>query len=408
MSALYRNIVVVAGLACALAGCSSERESSGTAAGAAPKQAASITATRVEVAAIGASQPVLEMVRPGEVEGAREAHLAAALGGFVEAVKVRSGDSVKRGQVIAYVDTSTHNAQAKLTRIEVEDAERELARLQSLGKSVASARVDAARAQLDRAKAQHALSRTRQDRAVIRAPFAGVIVDLSIERGEVVAPGAPIARLIQLDPVHVTVSVADRDIASLQEGSAAKVTAAGSSQPITGTVRRLQPAADLQTRTFMIEVEVDNPASKLLPGMIAQVAFASKGSADAILLPQDLLVTRRDGNGVFLLGKDETAVWRPLTLGAIIGTEVEVKDGLTVGDKVVSQGQRSLSQGDHLLVTREGHCCTEGRIVYQNSAASHKAEAPSAERSPPPVSVIDSGKQGAQAGDAPGKAGQTP
>lgn len=367
------NIVVLTALSAAFLGCASERESSGTAAGASPKHIPPITTTRVEVAVIKTSQPALEMIRPGEVEGAREANLASALGGFVEAVKVKSGDDVQAGQPIAYVDTSTHNAQAKLTQVEVDDAKRELARLERLGKSVARARVDAARTRVKRAQAQHALSRTRQGRAVIRAPFAGVVVDLNIERGEVVGPGAPIARLIQLDPVHVSVSVADRDIASLQAGSTAQVTAAGASQPVAGVVRRLEPAADLQTRTFMVEVEVENPERKLLAGMIAQVAFSTQTNHEAILLPQDLLVTRRDGNGVFLLGADDTAVWRPLTLGAIIGTQVEVLAGLQVGERVVTQGQRSLSHGDHLLVTRAGECCENGRLVYQKATQKPKS-----------------------------------
>lgn len=356
-------------LALVLGGCASERESSGAAAGASPKQVTNIAATRVETAVITVSQPNLEMIRPGEVEGARTANLASALGGFVEAVKVSSGDEVKAGQVIAYVDTSTHNAQAKLTRVEVDESKRELARLEKLGRSVASARVDAARARVKLAEAQHALSRTRQGRAVIRAPFAGSIVDLNAERGEVVAPGAPIARLIQLDPVHVTVSVADRDLVNVRPGTTAQVTTVGAPQPLAGVVRRLQPAANLMTRTFIVEVEVANPERKLLAGMMAQVAFRNDERGEAVLLPQDVLVTRRDGNGVFVIGADDKAMWRPLTLGAIIGTQVEVMAGLQVGERVVTQGQRSLTKGDALLVTREGTCCTDGRITYHKTVS---------------------------------------
>lgn len=359
-----------------LAGCASEQESSGAAAGASPKHQPTITATRVEVATIKRSQPMATMIRPGEVEGAREANLAAALGGFVEAVKVHSGDEVKAGQAIAYVDTSTHNAQARLTKVEVDDAKRELARLERLGKSVASVRVDAARVRVERANAQHALSRTRQNRAVIRAPFAGVIVDLTVERGEVVGPGAPVARLIQLDPAHVTVSVADRDIANLRAGSTAQVTAAGSPEPIAGVVKRLEPAADLRTRTFMVEVEVGNPDRKLLAGMIAEVTFRTHAGAEAILLPQDLLVTRREGNGVYVVGDGDKAEWRPLKLGAVMGTQIEVLAGLKVGQRVVTQGQRSLSPGDLLMVTRAGECCTDGRLTYKQLAGQSSGQSP--------------------------------
>jgi membrane fusion protein (multidrug efflux system) len=346
----------------------------GVAAGAAPKKAPSTTAVRVEAATVSATQPVVRLVRPGEVRGAREAQLAAAQGGFVESVLVSSGDKVKKGQAIAYVDTSVYNAQAKLTKVELDDAERELARLEQLGKAVASARVDAARTRVARAKAQHALSRTRQARAVIRAPFAGAVVDLDIERGEVAPPGAPIARVLQLDPVHVFVSVTDRDVVALSEGGSARVLAAGVAEGRKGTIYKIEPAADLRTRTFMVEVEVANPDRMLLPGMMARVAFENTRDRDAILIPQDFLVTRLDGNGVFVVTPESTAEWRPVTLGSIVGTQVEITDGIAAGDHVVSLGQRGLTHGDRIIVTREGLCCTDGHVTHPKSASAEPVE----------------------------------
>lgn len=366
--ALTSIVFILSILAGWLAGCEGgQEEPSGGAAGASVKHAPESKAARVEVATVRASQPVLHLIRPGEVRGAREAHLASALGGFVESVLVEAGERVAKNKPIAYVDSSTYTAQAKLTRIEVEDAERELKRLEQLGKSVAPARVDAARTRLERARAQHQLSKNQQARAVIRAPFAGVIVDLDIERGEVVAPGAPVARLIQLDPAHVLVSVADRDIALMSVGAKATVTSAGSPEPLEGTIHRIEPAADLQTRTFEVEVEVENADHKLLPGMIAKVSFANRREGDIVLLPQDFVVTRLDGNGVFVAGDDHIARWRPLTLGALIGTQVEVVSGLAPGDRVVTVGQRGLSDGDELIITRAGECCEDGRVVFEKS-----------------------------------------
>lgn len=355
----------IAPLLLILAACGSGSEPpEGTAAGAATKHAPSTTATRVEVATIQASQPQLQVIRPGEVKGAREAHLAAALGGFVEAVKVENGATVKQGQPIAYVDTSVHNAQAKLTKIEVDDAKRELARLESLGKAVASARVDAARTRLARAEAQHALSRTNQARAAVRAPFAGVIVDLQVEKGEVVAPGAPIARLIQLTPAMVSVSVTDRDVPALEIGASARVASSGISGEVDGTIKRIQPAADLDTRSFLVEVEVANEDRRLLPGMIARVSFTSTRAEATMIIPQDLLVTHMDGNGVFVVRDGDIAQWRPLELGTIYGTQLEVRSGLAEGERVVVLGQRALTDGDQLLVTRAGRCCENGRVTY--------------------------------------------
>lgn len=365
LATLGLAIVFLASAACG----SGEQQSSGTPAGASPKHAPTTTAVRVEVAAMQAGASMLRIERPGEVQGAREANLASAMGGFIESVRVEAGNSIEKGKPIAYVDTGLYNAQAKLTNVEVADAKRELARLERLGKSVASARVDAARTRLERANAQHALSRIRQARAVVRAPFAGVVVTVDVERGEIAAPGMPIARLIQIDPVHVSVSVADRDIAALSVGGKAYVTTTGSPEPVEGVIHRIEQAADLQTRTFLVEVELANAEKRLLPGMLARVSFESQRADKAILIPQDFLVTRLDGNGVFVVDDNQTARWRPLSLGAIIGTQAEVASGLTVGERVINIGHRALSDGDRVIVTRAGECCVNGRVVYPKSAA---------------------------------------
>jgi RND family efflux transporter MFP subunit len=217
------------------------------------------------------------------------------------------------------------------------------------------------------------MSVTRQSRAVIRAPFAGVIVDLDVEQGEVAAPGAPIARLLQLDPIQVSVSVTDRDVAALEVGDKAQINTTTTADPVTGTIARIEPSADLQTRTFLVEVEVANEKRRLLPGMIAQVGFRSERSGEALFLPQDFIVTRLDGNGVFVVDGGK-ARWRPLELGGVSGTEVEVASGLEPGERIVTLGHRGLNDGDPLIISREGRCCVDGRVVFETGTKKEKPE----------------------------------
>jgi membrane fusion protein (multidrug efflux system) len=380
---------------------SSEEPSSGVAAGAAPKSAPEARATRVEVATVTSTRTTSEFVRPGEIDGAREASLASALGGFVERVSVETGQDVAKNAPIAHVDTRTHAAQVRLTKVELDEARRELTRLESLGKAVASARVDTARSRLARAEAQHGLSLTRQSRAVIRAPFAGAVVGLEVEKGEVVSPGAPVARLIQLDPIHVSVSVTDRDVAALRVGGEAEVTTSAVPAPMIGKIARIEPAADQETRTFLVEVEVANAERRLLPGMIARVAFASDRETEAIVVPQDFIVTRREGNGVFI-ADDNVARWRPVELGGIVGTDVEVTSGLKMGERVVIVGHRGLADGDRLLVSREGRCCSNGRVVFDEGPAKAPAASPGKEAAGAPGEK-QAAKPGKGAVKEPGK-----
>ncbi|MEM1415583.1 MAG: efflux RND transporter periplasmic adaptor subunit, partial [Myxococcota bacterium] len=150
-----------------------------------------------------------------------------------------------------------------------------------------------------------------------------------------------------------------------------------------GRVAFIHPAADLQTRAFEVEVEVPNPDGALLPGMIAQVEVSQPLGAERPVIPQHVLVTRLEGNGVFVAepGDEEgaaTARWRPVRVEAVVRDQIVVASGLEAGDHVVVVGHRELAEGDELLVTREGRCCTGGRVTYGPATAAAPA-APSAE-----------------------------
>ena len=103
--------------------------------------------------------------------------------------------------------------------------------------------------------------------------------------------------------------------------------------------------------------------------MMAQVAFETQREGKSLIIPQEFLVTRRAGNGVFVVDEQSVARWRPLALGRIIATQVEVVSGLSPGERVVVLGQRGLADGDLLLVTREGTCCRDGRIFYTKTTS---------------------------------------
>lgn len=387
-------------LALSATGCGETKTASaGGAAGQSPKHAPPTTGRRVEVATVAATSATLRLVRPGEVEPAKESRVASAMGGYVESISVEVGDIVKKGALLAKVDSSLHGANKALVEVELDDAERELKRLESLGKSIPTSRVDAAKTRVLRAKAQLRVSRIQSARTVVKAPFAGTVADVGTEKGEVLAPGMLVARIVQMNPAVISVSTADRDVGSLQVGGEASVTAAGMPGSAKGTIRRIEPTANTKTRSFTVEVEVPNDEGRLRPGMIASVDFRRTVSQDTIVLPQYFLVTRLDDNGVFVVGADDVARWRPLKLGQVVRDQVVVEGGLKPGERVVVLGQRSLADGDALIVAREGKCCTEGRVIFsgpgdgpQVAAAAAKPTAPAEAPSAPAPEGKEAGK----------------
>ncbi|MFT5686441.1 MAG: membrane fusion protein (multidrug efflux system) [Myxococcota bacterium] len=319
--------------------------------------------TRVEVATLQPSSARLDINLPGEIIGAEDALLGSAAGGFIERVSVKEGDAVSRGQALIQVNTAVYAAQRQQADANLALAKATVKRTEALGDLASPAQLDQVRTQLIIAESNADLARISHSRSVIRAPFSGVISKMNASKGEIAGPGSPLVRIVQLNPVHVSISVSDRDVVSLKPGMKAAISTEAIGDVFPGTVTHIDPAADLQTRSFTVEIAVDNPDGRLLPGMIASASIGGELASDAVVIPQDWLVTRIDGVGVFV-DEDGVARWRDVTPGQIIHDQVVITDGVSVGDRVVFTGHRGLADGDTLLKTREGVCCTNGRVTY--------------------------------------------
>ena len=362
-----------------------------------PATPPSATATRVEVATIAPTRATLELHLPGEVEGSRDAMLAAALGGYVERVMVEEGDVVRRGQVLARVDTASHGAHAAQLRVELDAATVELDRAERLAGAITAQQRAAAETRVAAARAALRSAQVQASRATIKAPFAGTVAQVDVEEGEVAAPGAPIVRLVQLDPIQVSLAVPDRDVVALREGMPVRVHAGATATPVEGAIIHVSPAADLRTRAFEVVVELPNPDGRLLPGMIAQVSVRDdpEQGAEQVVVPQYVLVTRLDGNGVFVEADGE-ARWRPLRVGAVVRNQVVIDEGLAAGDRLIVTGHRELAEGDEVLVMREGRCCEGGRVSFDGAAGpsggatGDEAEGPATDSASDPAPAEDS------------------
>lgn len=360
-AALALLVGPVAALALSLTACGGPETAD--AAVVAPGEVPQSPGSRVEVVVLEQTSAKLDLRLPGEVVGSRDASLATQAGGYVESVHVRRGESVREGDVIARVNSSMYYAQLQQAEAQFALASSELERVEKLGDLASAAQVQAARTQVEVARANVRLARINSSRATVRAPFDGTVTQIDLEKGEVLSPSVPVARVVQLDPVHVSISVSDRDVGVLQQGMPVEVTVDAVAGVFKGNVVSIDRAASLDTRTFIAEVAVDNADGRLLPGMIANVSLSAELGDGAVVLPQDWLVTRMENVGVFL-DRDGAAEWRTVDVGTVVHDQVLVNNGLAAGDRVIMVGHRSLADGDPLIISREGACCEDGRAVF--------------------------------------------
>jgi len=181
--------------------------------------------------------------------------------------------------------------------------------------------------------------------ARIVSPVSGLVAARLVELGSTVATGVPIAKVVDISQVKVKFGVAEKDVVKVEKGQPATISVDSYEQlKFSGQVSSVGPQANLSTRTFPIEVLVDNPELQLKAGMISRVEIATQTNEEALLLPKSALLERA-GQTIIYIIKDETARKRIPKLGIESGDYITILAGAEAGDEVVVIGQENLSEG---------------------------------------------------------------
>lgn len=265
----------------------------------------------------------------GNLVPAKALQVGFEVGGRLESVKVKKGDRVKAGQVLAALNPEMSDAQVAAAEAAVHAAQAQadnaadvasrMERLKSSGSASemqekgSSSGAAAAKAQLEAAKAQLAQARAARARHELRAPFAGTIIDAPEQTGATVAPGMPLFTLEQLDPLFLKITLPESQARALKPGAAIAVEAVGSSsQTDSATVRVVLPSADTATHRIPVELSVPNADGRFTAHTLAR-ARVPVGDADgAVSVPATALA---------MAGGDHVLV---LENGAISRVDVEV------------------------------------------------------------------------------------
>lgn len=212
----------------------------------------------------------------------------------------------------------------------------------------AVAKAELARARAEREQAQEDLADTQ-----VRAPFAGVISKKQITLGEQVTPGTSLFRLADLTVVKLLIRIPVDEIDFLRPGIMTDVSVSGLPGIFQGRVEHIGPRADSETRTFPVEVLIDNKGSKkLLPGMFARANIPVRIYPKAILIPRTSVLSRNGAPIVFIADmKRSTAHHRPVTIARTFGSRHLIHEGLQDGDLLIITGQRLLQDGAVIRVT---------------------------------------------------------
>ena len=274
-------------------------------------------------------------------------NIAPQMSGRITKINVEIGDKVTKGQVLAEMDkTSLLQAQLQLQNQEVE-----LERLRSLYETggISKSDFEAVELAYNVAKTQ---VENLEENTVLCSPIDGVVTARNYDAGDMYAMASPIYTVEQIKPVKLLVGISESDYSKVKKGDSVEITAdAVPGKTFYGKIGKIYPTVDPATRTFTVEVVVDNNYSTLRPGMFSRVTV-DFGSNNNVVIP-DVAVVKQQGSGerfVYVLNADNTVTYRKIVLGRRMGTEYEVLEGLSDGDRIVTGGMIRLKDGIKVIV----------------------------------------------------------
>ena len=289
----------------------------------------------VEVTAVGtlrADETV--MVRP-------------EIAGRVATIHFREGQKVRQGETLVTLDQEEYQAQLASSAAQLALEQSSYRRLQDMDRQQLASQqnLDEAKAKLDTARAQQELNRVRLSKTVIRAPFDGMIGLRKISPGAYVKPGDDIVALESLGAMKLDFRVPETYLARLavDQRLAARVDAYPE-QSFEGTIYAIEPALDEETRTVLLRARLPNPHNQLRPGLFARVSLILERRENALVVPEQAIVPVGQTTFVYRVA-DGKAVMTPVKLGLRRPGLVEILEGLSAGDQVVTDGQLKIRDG---------------------------------------------------------------
>lgn len=283
----------------------------------------------------------------------------------IRTVHIKEGQFVKAGQLMFSLDdredrANLEKAQAQVARDQASlaDLERQYKRAQDLfaQKFIAQSAVDTLKSQVDAARA---LLRSDQAAAKashvstsyteIRAPMAGRVGAINVYPGSLVQLATSLTTITQLDPISVAFTLPESSLASVLEAQKrgqveVQARAAASSQPAKGHLSFVDNTVDPTTGTIRVKAEFDNRDTTLWPGQYVNTKVTVRTIKDAVVVPQNAIITGAKGTFVYVLESDSTARMVPVERVHAFGLNAAV-NGLTGNEKVITEGKQNLRPG---------------------------------------------------------------
>ncbi|MEI8087147.1 MAG: efflux RND transporter periplasmic adaptor subunit [Paludibacter sp.] len=274
--------------------------------------------------------------------------IAPSSPGRIREIMVEVGQNVSKGQKLVQMDV------ANLSNLEtqIENVKRTYKRVQELFKVGG-----ASQQELDNAKLQLDVAQTNlknlSENTFLLSPLSGIVTARNYDNGDMYSGQTPVLTIMQINPVKLLVNVSESYYSKIKVGMPINVAFdVFEGQSFKGNVSLIYPVIDDRTRTFSVEIKMNNNNNKVRPGMFARVNLEF-GKAKAIVVPDQAIVKQAGSGAKFVYTYSDGKVqFKQVEMGRRVENEYEIISGLSVGEQVVIAGQSKLANGSKVNVIK--------------------------------------------------------
>jgi membrane fusion protein (multidrug efflux system) len=281
------------------------------------------------------------------LEPEKQAEILAKVGGEIRRILVEEGDRVETGTVLATLDGATQEVALEEAEARLRALEREHERISSLrAKDLASEKdLHDAAARMEEATAQRNAARLQVDYTRIVAPFSGQVTERFVDPGQTVPEGTRLFAIVDRDPLLARIYLPEREAMRTQPGQEVVVIPdTDDDVEIEGEVLRIAPVVDPRTGTVKVTCRISSSNAFLQPGSFVRVMVQTEIHADALCIPKRALVPEGAATYVYKTASDSVEKVAIRT-GYSDDLVVEILEGLSEGERVVTVGQGALRPG---------------------------------------------------------------
>lgn len=344
----------------------------------------------VETSIVGTSAISSDFSYTGKAAPSKQVSVVPTVAGKVVDFNYEVGDTVGQGAVLFTVDSTdllnnmrSLEASYKVAELGYQNAKATYESNSVLYEEGIIAQTDfdqikysyeSAQAQLESIQVQIDTLQKNINDCAVTSPMRGVVSQRNVERGSFASQAVTAYTVMDLSVIKVEVGVSEQVVNTIHVGDTVSVTmTAVSAEPLAGKVSTIAPAAD-QSGTYTVKIEMDNSENAIKSGMMAEVNFTMESAEDAIVLPRNAVI-EKDGETYVYIVADGKAKKVDVVPGIEAADTIEITEGLTAGDAVITKGQTYVSDGEEVKILNEA--------AEENADAAAEKETPAADAETP-------------------------